>query len=258
MKTPVIYLFAVGLVLLALMPLSAHGETVSWVLLEMLINGRGLDAVYDIRLSTHSICLSRHDFPATQQSSPTQAPAPDDTDPTETPTDAPVAPAPVPDFSCYTATCEGNNVVYDINCPLQEECDDLLEYCYYFKCEEGAPCCPEDCEVVDTCSLTESPTTSLITPSPTESPTTSPVTPPPTDSPTTSPTPLPTESPTASPVTPPPTESPTKSPTPLPTESPTKSPVETPPSPTASPVASPSTSSVTDSAPVNFTATPVS
>jgi hypothetical protein len=40
MKSPLIHLHAVGIVLLALMPLSAHGQTVSWVLLEILITGR--------------------------------------------------------------------------------------------------------------------------------------------------------------------------------------------------------------------------
>ena len=48
MKSPLIHLHAVGIVLLALMPLSAHGQTVSWVLLEILITGRERDIVYDI------------------------------------------------------------------------------------------------------------------------------------------------------------------------------------------------------------------
>ena len=65
MKSPLIHLHAVGLILLELMPLSAHGQTVSWVLLEILITGRERDIVYDIRLRTHSICVSLHDFPAT-------------------------------------------------------------------------------------------------------------------------------------------------------------------------------------------------
>ena len=45
MKSLLIHSHAVGLILLALMPLSAHGQTVSWVLLEILITGRERDIV---------------------------------------------------------------------------------------------------------------------------------------------------------------------------------------------------------------------
>ena len=226
MKSPLIHLHAVGIVLLALMPLSAHGQTVSWVLLEILITGRERDIVYDIRLLTHSICVSLHDFPATQQPAPvetpetTQAPIPA----LETqPSPAPVV-LPPTDFDCFKATCEGVEVGHSYCPPM--DCVDSDEYCYYFSCD-GDGCCEEDCEVVNTCS-TQTPTTSP--PPPTESPTTSAVTTPPTESPTVNPVaPPPTESPTASPVAPPPTES-----------------------PTASPVAPPPTSSLTDPALVSL------
>ena len=212
MKSPLIHLHAVGIVLLALMPLSAHGQTVSWVLLEILITGRERDIVYDIRLLTHSICVSLHDFPATQQPAPVETP---ETTPAPIPAlETQPSPAPVvlppTDFDCFKATCEGVDGFVEfpysycppMDCPM--DCVDSDEYCYYFSCD-GDGCCEEDCEVVNTCS-TQTPTTSP--PPPTESPTTSAVTPPPTESPTVNPVaPPPTESPTASPVAPPPTSS---------------------------------------------------
>ena len=206
MKSLLIHSHAVGLILLALMPMSAHGQTVSWVLLEILITGRERDIVYDIRLPTHSICVSRHDFPATQQPAPVETPEPTPAQipASETqPSPAPVVPVlPPTAFDCFKATCEGVEVGHSYCPPM--DCVDSDEYCFYFSCE-GDECCALDCGVVDVCSQTDSETTSAAT---TESPTTSPVTPPPTESPTTSPVmPPPTEPPTASPVAPPPTSS---------------------------------------------------
>jgi len=204
MKLPLIHLHAMGLVLLALMPLSAHGETVSCVLLEILITGRERDVVNGYSSANSSICVSRHDFPATQQPAPVETPEPTPAQipASETqPSPAPVEPVlPPSEFECFKATCEGVEVGHSYCPPM--DCIDSDEYCYYFSCD-GDDCCEEDCEVVNTCS-TQTPTTSP--PPPTESPTTSAVTPPPTVSPTVNPVaPPPIESPTASPIAPPPT-----------------------------------------------------
>jgi len=207
MKSPLIHLHAMGLVLLALMPLSAHGETVSCVLLEILITGRERDVVNGYSSANSSICVSRHDFPATQQPAPVETPEPTPAPipASETQPSPALVVLPPTDFDCFKATCEGPvEVSY---CPPLVDCDESDGYCFFFSCDvntEGVECCEEPCGVVDICSQTES----LTSAAPTESPTTSPVAPPPTESPTTRPVAPPrTESPTASPVPPSPTSS---------------------------------------------------